>query len=174
MKSPGENQGSTFAVVLPISQVRSEDSAREAKPPAVSTDPLETIELPRLDRARVLIVDDDQDGCALLTRILEERGAQPTCAKSAQEALDWLQKQPFDVLLSDIGMPDIDGYELLRRVRLLDASRKAPIPAIAITAYARPDDRQRSLLAGYNMHFSKPIEARELVAALAGLLRLMR
>ncbi|HEY4214777.1 MAG TPA: ATP-binding protein [Steroidobacteraceae bacterium] len=174
VKSPGENQGSTFVVVLPISQVRSDDTPREARPPAASTDPLETIELPRLDEARVLIVDDDQDGCALLTRILEERGAKPTCARSAQEALDCLQKQPFDVLLSDIGMPDVDGYELLRRVRLLDTPRRTPIPAIAITAYARPDDRQRSLLAGYNMHFSKPIEARELVAALAGLLRLTR
>ena len=71
-------------------------------------------------------------------------------------------------------MPEMDGYELLKRVRLMDASRQSPIPAIAITAYARPEDRQRSLLAGYNMHFSKPIEAAELVAAMAGLLRLTR
>jgi PAS domain S-box-containing protein len=174
VKSAGENQGSTFVVVLPISQVRSEDTALERKAAAAATDPLETIELPRLDEAKVLIVDDDQDGCTMLARILEERGAHPTCTSSAREALDRMSQQHFDILLSDIGMPEMDGYELLKRVRLMDASRQSPIPAIAITAYARPEDRQRSLLAGYNMHFSKPIEAAELVAAMAGLLRLTR
>jgi CheY-like chemotaxis protein len=85
-----------------------------------------------------------------------------------------LSREKFDVLLSDIGMPDMDGYELMRRVRQLDAARAGPIPAIAVTAYARPEDRQRSLLAGYQMHLSKPIEARELVAGIASLLRLSR
>jgi CheY-like chemotaxis protein len=85
-----------------------------------------------------------------------------------------MKKQRFDVMLSDIGMPDMDGYELMRRVRLLDEARGGPIAAIAVTAYARPEDRQRSLLAGYQMHLSKPIEARELVAGIASLLRLTR
>ncbi len=71
-------------------------------------------------------------------------------------------------------MPEIDGYEFLRRARALDAARQGAIPAIAITAYARPEDRQRSLLAGYHMHLSKPIEARELIAGMASLLRLAR
>jgi PAS domain S-box-containing protein len=172
VKSAGENQGSTFIVAIPISQVRLD--ARDIKAAGTSTDPLEGVQLPRLDEARVLIVDDDQDGCAFLARILEERGAHPTCAGSAREALELMRQGRFDILLSDIGMPDMDGYELLKQVRLLDALRDAPIPAIAITAYARPQDRQRSLFAGYNMHFSKPIEAPELVAAMAGLLHLTR
>jgi CheY-like chemotaxis protein len=71
-------------------------------------------------------------------------------------------------------MPDMDGYELMRQVRNLDTSRASPIPAIAVTAYARAEDRQRSLLAGYQMHLSKPIEARELIAAISSLLRLSR
>ena len=174
VKSAGENQGSTFVVALPISQVRAEDATRELNAATASTDPLETIQLPRLDGAKVLIVDDDQDGCTMLTRILGERGARPTCAASAREALELMRQQHFDILLSDIGMPEVDGYELLKRVRVLDTARPSPIPAIAITAYARPEDRQRSLLAGYNMHLTKPIEASELVAAMAGLLRLTR
>ena len=76
------------------------------------------------------------------------------------------------MLLSDIGMPDTDGYELIRQVRQLDKLRSRPLPAIALTAYARPEDRQRSLLAGFHMHLSKPVEAPELIASIAGLLRL--
>jgi CheY-like chemotaxis protein len=105
---------------------------------------------------------------------LAERGARTTCVSSAAKALEVLAAQRFDILLSDIGMPDVDGFELIQRVRLMDASRSGPIPAIAITAYARPEDRQRSLLAGFNMHLSKPIEAGELIASIAGLLRLSR
>ena len=129
---------------------------------------------PELGGVSVLIVDDEPDGRALIARILEERGARATCASNAPEALDALASERFDILLSDVGMPDMDGYELIRRVRVLDASRAGPIPAIAITAYARPEDRQRSLLAGFHMHLSKPVEARELIASIAGLLQLSR
>jgi PAS domain S-box-containing protein len=174
VKSAGENQGSSFVVVLPVSHVRAEDAAVDFKPVDAGSDPLDTVELPRLDDVQVLIVDDDHDGRALVARILEERGARPTCAASAQEALEYLSNRHFDILLSDIGMPGVDGYELLKQVRMLDASRQGAIPAIAITAYARPEDRQRSLLAGYHMHLSKPIEARELIAGMASLLRLVR
>jgi PAS domain S-box-containing protein len=172
VKSPGENQGSTFIVALPISYVRSDKSERRSD--ARSADPLESIELPELESVSVLIVDDEPDGRALIARILEGRGARTTCVASAAEALDALARERFDILLSDIGLPDTDGFELIRRARLLDASRPGPIPAIAITAYARPEDRQRSLLAGFHMHLSKPIEARELIASIAGLLRLSR
>ena len=78
------------------------------------------------------------------------------------------------MLLSDIGMPVMDGFELIRRARVLDTVRTSPLPAIAITAYARAEDRQRSLLAGFHMHLSKPIESRELIASVAGLLHLSR
>jgi PAS domain S-box-containing protein len=173
VKSAGENQGSTFVVTLPIAHVRGEEIASPVQP-SMAADPLESIELPRLDGKAVLIVDDEPDGRALIARILEGRGARTTCAASAADALEILQRERFDIMLSDIGMPEIDGYELMRRVRLLDPSRSGPLPAIAVTAYARTEDRQRSLLAGYHMHLSKPIEARELVAGIASLLRLTR
>lgn len=134
--------------------------------------PLEAIELPRLDDTRMLIVDDEPDGRQLMVRILEGRGAKVTAEAGGSEALEQLKSRTFDILVSDIGMPDLDGYELIRRVRLLDSNREGPIPAIAVTAYARAEDRQRSLLAGYQMHLAKPIEARELVAGIASLLRL--
>jgi PAS domain S-box-containing protein len=172
VKSPGENQGSTFVVALPISHIQ-EDTRRQPGP-VVATDPLDAIELPRLDGVAVLVVDDEPDGRALIARILEGRGARAICARNATEAVDCLRQERFDILLSDIGMPDVDGYELIRSVRSLDAARPGPLPAIAVTAYARPEDRQRSLLAGYQMHLAKPVEAREIVAAIASLIRLSR
>ncbi|HEY2465367.1 MAG TPA: ATP-binding protein [Steroidobacteraceae bacterium] len=173
VKSPGENQGSTFIVTLPISFVR-ESQQPTSRHSAIIGEAVEAIELPELKDVRVLIVDDEVDGRILLARILEERGARPLCASSAEEGLDALSREHFDVLLSDIGMPDTDGYDLIREVRRLDQLRSRPIPAVAITAYARAEDRQRSLLAGFHMHLSKPVEARELIASIAGLLRLTR
>jgi CheY-like chemotaxis protein len=108
-----------------------------------------------------------------LARILQERGAIPICTGNAQVALESLQQQHFDLLLSDLGMPDMDGYALIRRVRGLSSTMKS-IPAIAVTAYARAQDRQRSLLAGYQMHISKPVETPELIAAIASLLKVWR
>jgi PAS domain S-box-containing protein len=169
VKSGGENLGSTFIVSLPVSHVRNE-SVSEFKPAATS-DPLESINLPMLSGVKVLIVDDERDGRMLVARILEGRGAQPECAANAVEALELLTQQSFDIMLSDIGMPEVDGYELMRRVRALKGES---IPAIAVTAYARPEDRQRALLAGYHMHLSKPIEATELIAGIASLLRLRK
>jgi signal transduction histidine kinase/ActR/RegA family two-component response regulator len=172
VKSPGENQGSTFVVALPVSHVRV-DVDRGSK--TTVTEPLEAIELPRLDNVRVLVVDDEADGRALVARILEDRGAQPTCASDAAEALECLEQDTFDILLSDIGMPEVDGYELMRRIRARESSSgQDRIAAVAITAYARAEDRQRSLLAGYQMHLAKPIEARELIAGIASLLHVSR
>ena len=172
VKSAGENLGSTFIVSLPVAHVRSDDNRQRAGGSAA--DPLESIELPDLSGVSVLIVDDEPDGRALIARIVEGRGAAATCAANAEEALQLLATSQIDILLSDIGMPNVDGNELIRRVRTLDKQRSRPIPAIAITAYARPEDRQRSLLAGYQMHLSKPIEARELIAGIASLLHLWR
>jgi len=170
VKSPGENMGSTFVLALPISHVRTEE-APSAPSREAAVEPIDTVELPRLDSIAVLIVDDEPDGRALVGRILEGRGARAVAVRSAAEALEQLEREHFDILLSDIGMPEMDGYELLRRVRGRDAIRARPLPAIAVTAYARSEDRQRSLLAGFQMHLAKPIEARELVAAMASLLR---
>jgi PAS domain S-box-containing protein len=171
VKSPGENLGSTFIVALPISHVRNEGIAAAATRVA-AVDSLDQAELPRLEGIRVLVVDDEQDGRTLVARILDGQGANPVCASSATEALELLSRERFDLLLSDIGMPDINGYELIGKVRELDKSRSRPLPAIALTAYARTEDRQRSLLAGFHMHLSKPTEARELIASIAGLLHL--
>jgi len=172
VKSPGENQVSTFIVALPISHVQEE--TERLKGLVLASDPLDAIELPRLDGVAVLVVDDEPDGRALIARILEGRGACTTCASCAAEAIDLLGTEDIDILLSDIGMPDVDGYELIRRVRTLDVTRSSPLPAIAVTAYARAEDRQRSLLAGYQMHLAKPVEAREVVAAIASLMSLSR
>jgi CheY-like chemotaxis protein len=104
--------------------------------------------------------------------LLSDRGATCSEASGARAALVKLERDGFDILLSDIGMPDMDGYELIRRARSLDNGRNSPLPAVAITAYARAEDRQRSLLAGYQAHLTKPIEARELIATVAALLHL--
>ena len=173
VKSPGENQGATFVVALPVSHIHNDEGSR-VKRSMQAADSLEAIELPRLDDISVLLVDDEPDGRALIARILEGRGARPTAVQSAEEALECLKRERFDILLSDVGMPHVDGYELIRRARLLDRARPNPLPAIAVTAYARSEDRQRSLLAGYQMHLAKPVEARELIAAIASLLHLSR
>ncbi len=173
VKSAGENQGATFAIALPVSHLSDRDAERSQRLPVLA-DPLETVEMPQLEGASVLIVDDEPDGRQLMVRILEGRGAQVTAVEGGLPALDRMRSQSFDILVSDIGMPDLDGYELMRRARQLDSGRPWPIPAIAVTAYARAEDRQRSLLAGYQMHLSKPIEARELVAGIASLLHLRR
>jgi PAS domain S-box-containing protein len=173
VKSAGENQGSTFVVALPVSHIRSQEAKSDRQQP-VGSDPLTAIELPRLDGVRILIVDDDQDGRVLMARVLEGRGAFTTCVTTAEEALAILERDRFDVLLSDIGMPSVDGYELIRRIRQMGLPPAQRIPAIAVTAYARAEDRQRALLAGYQMHLCKPIEAPELVAGIASLLSLSR
>jgi CheY-like chemotaxis protein len=171
VKSAGENKGSTFTVVLPVTHIKVGEDERLA---TRLSDPLDAIAPPRLDNVRVLVVDDEPDGRALIARILEDQGARPTCASNANEALQCLEQGRFDILLSDIGMPDIDGYELIRRIRAQESSNEDRLPAVAITAYARPEDRQRSLLAGYQMHLAKPVESLELIAGIASLLHLSR
>ena len=98
-------------------------------------------------------------------------GAEVATAGSAAEALDALKASPPDVLISDIGMPDVDGYELIRKVRALAADGGGQVPAIALTAYARTEDRLQALRAGYQMHVPKPVELAELVAVAASLTR---
>jgi CheY-like chemotaxis protein len=174
VKSPGENQGSTFSIALPIAHVDSIEQERAHELRSGGAGSLGTPQLPRLDNVRILVVDDEPDGRDLIARILQEHGAKPQPAESGAHALRLLSEQRFDLLLSDIGMAAMDGFELIRRVRALDEKRESPLPAIAITAYARSEDRQRSLLAGFHMHLAKPIDPRELVASVAGLLHLSR
>ena len=113
---------------------------------------------------RILVVDDEPDARALVKRLLEDRGALVTTAASAAEALALIMAQAPDVLVSDIGMPGEDGHSLILRVRSLRADQGGKIPALALTAYARSDDRTRSILAGFQMHLSKPVSPSELIA----------
>jgi CheY-like chemotaxis protein len=115
-------------------------------------------EVPRLDGLRILVVDDEQDAMSLLTEALREQGAEVHGAASAREALELLSRVRPDVMVSDISMPEMDGLALMRSIRMLGPEEGGAIPAVALTAFARGEDVQRALRAGYHMHLSKPVE----------------
>lgn len=123
----------------------------------------------RLDDLHILIVDDEDDTLDLVTMELAQHGARTTSASNAKEALELLSKNRFDLLISDIAMPGVDGYGLMREVRRLEADKEQRIPSVALTAYASVQDRMRAILAGFNTHVAKPVEANELVTVVAGL-----
>lgn len=134
--------------------------APEATPPAPATD---------LGGVKVLVVEDEADVRDLLRWLLESNNAVVHTASSANEALVMLARERPDILISDIGMPDRDGFSLIREIRGLDPQAGGQTPAVALTAFARAEDRTRALLAGYQFHLTKPIDAAELLAALATL-----
>jgi CheY-like chemotaxis protein len=117
----------------------------------------------------VIVVDDDVDSRELIALMLADQGAAVSCASSAGEALALLEKGPPDVLVSDIGMPDVNGYSLIRRIRSLSAARGGRTPAVALTAYARAQDGERAFTAGFQAHVTKPIDAARLAAVVANL-----
>jgi CheY-like chemotaxis protein len=123
---------------------------------------------------KVLVVDDDADARHLIHRILSDCKAEVLTAGSAAEALPLIEQHPLDVLVSDIGMPEVDGYEFLRQVRALGPQRGGEVPAIALTAFARSQDRTRALLAGFVVHVAKPVEPHELIATIASVGGLMK
>lgn len=167
-RSEGKDRGSTFIVRLPTSATR----ARESMPPAIepAAPPVEAgLNCPKqLDGLRVLVVDDEPDALELLGELLEQCGVQVSTASSANEALDRIAAEPPDVLVSDIGMPEKSGYDLIREVRKLP-SRASTMPAVALTAFASLNDRTRALLEGFTTHLAKPVEPRDLISALAAL-----
>jgi PAS domain S-box-containing protein len=166
-KSAGEGQGATFIIGLPLSPAPLE-RREDIEPVSVrSVDADRT--LPKLTGISVLVVDDEADSLVFAGRLLEERNARVLLAVDAPQALETLRTEQVDILVSDIGMANEDGYQLIARVRALEDKRVARIPAIAVTAYARAEDRQRMLLAGFQMHISKPIEPQELIAGIASL-----
>ena len=168
-KSPGEGQGATFIVNLPLTIIRPEDEEPDRFHPTYpSATDLEAL-LPGLAGARVLVVEDEVDARELMQRVLEEHGATVTAAASGEEALRILRTSEPDVLLSDIGMPGMDGYQLIRRIRASEAKGRR-LPAVALTAFARPEDRKKVILAGYQSHLAKPFDIAELVIVVAGLL----
>ena len=153
--------------------MRVEENSRVERP-AFSDVDVSTIELPSLKGVRALVVDDQEDARFLLCRLIEENGGRCIVAESGAQALTLIGQEDVNILISDIGMPDFDGYELIRKIRAMHTSNLRNLPAIALTAYARADDRQRALLAGFQMHVSKPVEPRELIAGIASLLNLAR
>lgn len=168
-ESSGDGQGSTFTVALPLMPVSPKAVTEERVHPAASDSPL-SFECPeKLDGLKILAVDDEEDTRELLKTVLTGCGAQVTTAASVQEALEQIEQSIPDVLISDIGMPEEDGYELIRRVRRLSAERGGNVPAVALTAYARSEDRLRVLRFGYQMHVPKPVELAELVTVVASL-----
>jgi CheY-like chemotaxis protein len=159
--SEGENRGATFTVRIPVSIVKRSSAPEPAEPPEARSDGAE------LAGVRILVVDDDPGACEVLRRLLQGCEADVETVRSGREALEHIRQQPRDLLLCDIGMPEMDGLELIRQVR----SQGFGMPAVAVTAFARPADRIRVLQAGFNMHVSKPIETRELLAVIEMLLR---
>jgi signal transduction histidine kinase len=165
-KSPGEGKGSTISVHLPIA-INHQDPFGKEDLVSTRVNLGEACSEVDLSNVRVLIVDDDSDACEVIRRVLQEYGATVDLAPCVMGALERLNEKVHDLIISDIGMPDMDGYEFMRRVR----SGGAKIPAIAVTAFANSADRARALQAGYNMHFAKPLESQELVKAVAALVR---
>jgi CheY-like chemotaxis protein len=134
-----------------------------------STDP----DAPNLCGLNVLVVDDEPDARELIKVILEQAQASVTTAGSTVQALELLGSSKPDVLVSDIGMPEADGYQFIRQVRSLPPAQGGKIPAVALTAYARQEDRKLALLSGYQMHITKPVEPSELIAVISSLTSLM-
>ncbi|MDQ3034686.1 MAG: PAS domain S-box protein [Myxococcota bacterium] len=171
-KSPGEGLGASFIVSLPVAPLRddAERTAVSRRHPTAPTPALEGLDgVPGLSGVSVLVVDDDADSREMVRRLLEASGAAVACASTAAEALERISQARPDVLVSDIGMPEVDGYELIRRVRQLGPAQGGRTPSIALTAYARSDDRRRAIAAGYQMHLAKPVDGSELVTIIASL-----
>ena len=167
--SGGRALGATFRVRLPLLGMRgsvlgSHPDVADARPARARVGAL-----PSLDGVRVLVVDDEKDAREVIVAILEQRGARTFEAASVEEALARLAEERPDVLVSDIGLPDEDGYSLMRRIRALPRERGGGIPAAALTAYARTEDRMQALLAGFQIHVPKPVQPAELIAVVSSL-----
>ena len=167
-ESAGEGQGALFTVTLPLTlnapaagdtQCSKRNSELGSKFEGAA----------RLDDLRVLVIEDDADTRELITFILEQCGALVTTVTSARDALDILTHLNIDVLISDVGLPDSNGYELIREVRLLDNQNGKNIPAVALTAYATEEDQRRALAAGFQFHLPKPVEPTKLITVLSDL-----
>jgi PAS domain S-box-containing protein len=169
--SPGVGHGATFTVILPLhTAVTFESEEKSIRDSALSDRPSEAaLDTPSLSGLSVIVAEDEADARELVGLHLRAAGADVELTKSAQEALTAVQHRAFDVLISDIGMPQEDGYSLIQKVRALPASQGGTMPAMALTAFARSEDRRRAILAGYQMHLAKPVDPLELITMVAGL-----
>jgi CheY-like chemotaxis protein/anti-sigma regulatory factor (Ser/Thr protein kinase) len=169
VQSEGEGKGSTFTILLPVRAVR----VKESDDLEIGHGTDENADMSRspkvnLSGLHLLVVDDDTDARRLLTRVLEEAGAAVTTAASVAEAMELIEKVAPDVLLSDLGMPNEDGYDLIRQVRRSGYNSRK-LPAVALTAFAGKEHEHRALLAGFQRHISKPVESKHLVLVVASL-----
>jgi CheY-like chemotaxis protein len=161
-QSPGEGQGSTFIVYLPLAE-----GHQTSEVPLDCASAASENDASPLAGLCVLIVDDEADARTLARRVLEERGAEVVAVGSAAEALEAIDaNHGVSVVVSDIGMPDRDGYDFIKDMRAIPGAA-GRVPAIALTALARDEDRKRTLLAGYQVHISKPVNPAELVTVIA-------
>jgi PAS domain S-box-containing protein len=172
VKSPGTGKGSTFTVALPLTVLHPEAETKNVTrrhPQAPTGSHANDEYCPQLAGVRVVVVDDEPDARALVKRLLEDCKAVVRAAASADEAIELIQAEPPDVLVSDIGMPGRDGYAMIRHIRRLEKQNGGGIPAIALTAYARTEDRVKAIRAGYQSHVVKPVEPTELITVVASL-----
>jgi len=166
-ESLGDGRGSTFTVALPLRAIREGDNREH---PTTGRVPVIRSADIKLANLKALVVDDEPDARELLRSVLAGAGAEVFVAASAEEALALVKSERPDVIISDIGMPDRDGYQFIRAVRAIPAKDGGRTPAVALTAFARSEDRTRALIAGYQVHLSKPIEPHELVVTVASLM----
>ena len=164
-ESAGEGKGASFIVSMPVLVLKQSPEATRAHPTASSVIRVDA-GLTQLSGLKILFLDDEPDARSLVKRLLDECGAEVVTAGSAAEALDLIAECQPDLIISDIGMPGVDGYEFLRKLRT-SKTASATVPAIALTAFAQSEDRTRALLAGYIHHVAKPIEPSELLATIA-------
>jgi PAS domain S-box-containing protein len=166
--SPGEGKGASFTLHLPVTVVHRKTSKQERIHPKAAR-PNRDFKLPDLSAIKVLVVDDEVDGRDLIRFVLEDSGANVITAEDGKQALALVAEQKPDVIVSDIGMPEMDGYEFIKRVRAFEKGSGNYIPAIALTAFARSEDRTRALQAGFMIHVTKPVEADEFLATVASI-----
>ncbi len=168
--SEGPGRGATFVVSLPVAHggvPGPVPALADRRTAASAASPLPR--MPRLDGLRILVVDDDIDGRALTSLVLTQAGASVRVAASVREALQMIELEQPDALVSDLGLPDEDGYALIRQLRQHETERGGFLPAIALTGYARAEDRARVLAAGFQAHVAKPVEPIELAAAIVAM-----
>jgi signal transduction histidine kinase/CheY-like chemotaxis protein len=168
VKSHGLGQGAVFTVRLPLIAIYSEpdQERRLPRPEQRESKPLPEL---GLSNVHVLVVDDEVDARNLVKRLLEMAGATVSMAASASEAFDRISTRRPDVLVCDIGMPGEDGYSLIRRLRVLEQRQENALPAVALTAYARSEDRTKAIRSGFQNHLAKPVEPAELLAVVSSL-----
>jgi len=168
VESPGKDKGTTFSISLPLAPVAANDQLEQAAPAEWGGNGLSAGLAELLDGLRVLVVDDEADSRDLVTAILTRCGSEVRCCESTADALKVFREWKPDILVSDIGMPNEDGFALIKKLRKLRLKRAREIPAVALTAYATDDDRERTLSAGFQVHVTKPIEPEALVRSIAG------